>query len=124
MVGASLNTTGSLRVRATAVGADTALAQIVALVQQAQNSKAPGQRLADRAAFWLVLLALIGGALTFTAWYLGTGSVQTAFSAGGDAPEHDWKLSADDVAQVVFDLLGSSARSLPSRVEIRPSKPK
>jgi Cu2+-exporting ATPase len=78
VVGASLNTTGSLRVRATAVGADTALAQIVALVQQAQNSKAPGQRLADRAAFWLVLVALIGGALTFTAWYLGTGSVQTA----------------------------------------------
>ena len=52
------------------------------------------------------------------------GSVQTAFSAGGDAPEHDWKLSADDVAQVVFDLLGHSGRSLPSRVELRPSKPK
>ena len=47
------------------------------------------------------------------------GSVQTAFSAGGDAPEHDWKLSPDDVAQVVFDLLGHGARSLPSRVEIR-----
>lgn len=52
------------------------------------------------------------------------GSVQTGFSAGGDAPEHDWKLSPDDVAQVVFDLLGHSARSLPSRVEIRPSKPR
>ncbi len=52
------------------------------------------------------------------------GSVQTSFSAGGDAPEHDWKLSADDVAQVVFDLLGHSPRSLPSRVEIRPSKPR
>jgi Cu2+-exporting ATPase len=78
VVGASLNTSGTLRVRATAVGAGTALAQIVALVQQAQNSKAPGQRLADRAAFWLVLVALIGGVLTFTAWYLGTGSVQTA----------------------------------------------
>ena len=52
------------------------------------------------------------------------GSVQTGFSKGGDAPEHDWKLSADDVAQVVFDLLGHSARSLPSRVEIRPSRPK
>ena len=57
-----MNTTGTLRVRATKVGADTALAQIVALVQEAQNSKAPGQRLADRAAFWLVLVALIGGA--------------------------------------------------------------
>jgi 3-oxoacyl-[acyl-carrier protein] reductase len=52
------------------------------------------------------------------------GSVQTSFSSGGDSPEHDWKLSPDDVAQVVFDLLGHSARSLPSRVEIRPSKPK
>ena len=52
------------------------------------------------------------------------GSVQTAFSAGGDAPEHDWKLSPSDVAQVVFDLLGHSARSLPSRVEIRPSRPR
>jgi 3-oxoacyl-[acyl-carrier protein] reductase len=52
------------------------------------------------------------------------GSVQTAFSKGGDAPEHDWKLSPDDVAQVVFDLLAHNRRSLPSRVEIRPSRPK
>lgn len=52
------------------------------------------------------------------------GSVQTAFSPGGDAAGTEWKLSADDVAQVVFDLLGSSARSLPSRVELRPSRPK
>ena len=73
VIGASVNTTGTLRVRATKVGADTALAQIVALVQAAQNSKAPGQRLADRAAFWLVLVALIGGALTFAAW-LATGA--------------------------------------------------
>ena len=50
----------------------TALAQIVALVQEAQNSKAPGQRLADRAAFWLVFVALIGGSLTFAVWlFLG-----------------------------------------------------
>jgi Cu2+-exporting ATPase len=73
VIGASVNTTGTLRVQATKVGADTALAQIVALVQEAQNSKAPGQRLADRAAFWLVLVALIGGTLTFAAW-LATGS--------------------------------------------------
>src|SRR5205823_5646833 len=64
------NKNGTLRVRATKVGADTALAQIVKLVQEAQNSKAPGQRLADRAAFWLVLVALIGGALTLAAWLL------------------------------------------------------
>ncbi len=78
VIGASVNTTGVMRVRATAVGADTALAQIVKLVQEAQNSKAPGQRLADRAAFWLVLVALIGGTVTFLAWHLATGSVQTA----------------------------------------------
>ena len=70
VVGATINTTGSLRVRATKVGSDTALAQIVKLVQEAQNSKAPGQRLADRAAFWLVFVALIGGAGTFAAWTL------------------------------------------------------
>ena len=68
VIGATLNTTGTLRVRATKVGADSALAQIVRLVQEAQNSKAPGQRLADRAAFWLVLVALIGGSLTFVVW--------------------------------------------------------
>ena len=72
VIGATINKNGTLRVRATKVGADTALAQIVKLVQQAQNSKAPGQRLADRAAFWLVLVALVGGGLTFAAWALLT----------------------------------------------------
>jgi Cu2+-exporting ATPase len=70
VIGATINKNGTLRVRATKVGSDTALAQIVKLVQEAQNSKAPGQRLADRAAFWLVLVALIGGAATLVAWLL------------------------------------------------------
>jgi Cu2+-exporting ATPase len=70
VIGATINKNGTLRVRATKVGADTALAQIVELVQEAQNSKAPGQRLADRAAFWLVLVALVGGGATFAAWML------------------------------------------------------
>ena len=78
VIGASVNTTGTLRVRATKVGADTALAQIVALVQEAQNSKAPGQRLADRAAFWLVLVALIGGSATFLTWWLAGAGVPQA----------------------------------------------
>ncbi|MCZ3388042.1 MAG: heavy metal translocating P-type ATPase [Actinomycetia bacterium] len=78
VIGASVNTTGTLRVRATKVGSETALAQIVALVQQAQNSKAPGQRLADRAAFWLVLVALIGGTLTFVVWIASGAPVQEA----------------------------------------------
>ncbi len=78
VIGATVNTSGTLRVRASKVGADTALAQIVALVQQAQNSKAPGQRLADRAAFWLVLVALVGGIGTFLVWLAAGASVQTA----------------------------------------------
>jgi P-type Cu2+ transporter len=79
LIGATINKNGTLRARATAVGADTALAHIVALVQEAQSSKAPGQRLADRAAFWLVLVALVGGGLTFAVWYLVVGrDVQTA----------------------------------------------
>jgi 3-oxoacyl-[acyl-carrier protein] reductase len=49
------------------------------------------------------------------------GSVQTEFS--GRSETSDWKLSADDVAQVVVDLLAHPPRSLPSRVELRPSKP-
>jgi P-type Cu2+ transporter len=69
LVGATINKQGTLRARATAVGSDTALAQIVKLVQEAQNSKAPAQRLADRAAFWLVLVALIGGLGTFLVWF-------------------------------------------------------
>ncbi|WP_209916455.1 heavy metal translocating P-type ATPase [Mycolicibacterium lutetiense] len=78
VIGASINTTGTLHVRATKVGSDTVLAQIVQMVQEAQNSKAPGQRLADRAAFWLVLVALIGGAATFLVWWLVGAGVQTA----------------------------------------------
>jgi Cu2+-exporting ATPase len=73
LIGATINKNGTLRARASAVGSDTALAQIVKLVQEAQNSKAPGQRLADRAAFWLVLVALVGGLLTFSAWYVVVG---------------------------------------------------
>ena len=79
VTGATINVDGMLRVRATNVGNDTALAQIVKLVQEAQSSKAPGQRLADRAAFWLVLVALVGGALTLAAWLvLGDRSLAAA----------------------------------------------
>ncbi len=78
VIGASINTAGTLRVRASRVGDDTALAQIVALVQEAQNSKAPGQRLADRAAFWLVLVALVGGVGTFLVWLATGATVETA----------------------------------------------
>ncbi len=78
LIGATINTNGSLRARAVKVGSDTALAQIVKLVQEAQNSKAPGQRLADRAAFWLVLVALVGGGLTFAVWRLAGSTTSAA----------------------------------------------
>jgi Cu2+-exporting ATPase len=78
LIGGSINKNGVLRARTVRVGSDTALAQIVKLVQQAQNSKAPGQQLADRAAFWLVLVALIGGVGTLAAWLLAGASLQTA----------------------------------------------
>jgi Cu2+-exporting ATPase len=74
LVGATINKQGTLRAQATAVGSDTALAQIVKLVQEAQNSKAPAQRLADRAAFWLVLVALVGGLGTFFVWRFVAGA--------------------------------------------------
>ena len=74
LIGATINANGTLRARATAIGSDTALAQIVTLVQEAQNSKAPAQRLADRAAFWLVLVALSAGAITFLVWAAIVGS--------------------------------------------------
>ncbi len=69
VIGATINKSGSFRYGATKVGADTALAQIVKLVQEAQNSKAPAQLLADRAAQWLVLAAIATGLLTFAAWF-------------------------------------------------------
>jgi len=70
VVGGSINRTGAVTFRATKVGSDTALAQIVALVRTAQNSKAPAQRLADKAAQWLVILAVSAGVLTFALWYV------------------------------------------------------
>ena len=78
VVGATINANGTLRIRATKVGSETALAQIVKLVQEAQNSKAPGQRLADQAAFWLVFVALIGGGLTLLVWTLAGAAFTTA----------------------------------------------
>jgi Cu2+-exporting ATPase len=69
VIGATINKSGTFRYTATKVGADTALAQIVKLVQEAQNSKAPAQLLADRASQWLVLAAVVIGLLTFVVWF-------------------------------------------------------
>jgi Cu2+-exporting ATPase len=69
VIGATINKSGTFRYTATKVGADTALAQIVKLVQEAQNSKAPAQLLADRASQWLVLAAVLVGLLAFVIWF-------------------------------------------------------
>lgn len=69
VIGGSINQSGSITFRATKVGEDTALAQIVKMVETAQNSKAPGQKLADKWAKYLVFVAVGGGLLTFAVWY-------------------------------------------------------
>ena len=74
VIGATINKSGTFQYNATKVGADTALAQIVKLVQEAQNSKAPAQLLADRAAQWLVLAAIVTGLATFSVWYWALGA--------------------------------------------------
>ncbi|MEP7158522.1 MAG: heavy metal translocating P-type ATPase [Chloroflexota bacterium] len=70
VVGATLNTTGSFIFRATRVGRDTVLAQIVRLVEQAQGSKAPIQRLADAVTGWFVPLVLVLAVATFAIWLI------------------------------------------------------
>ena len=69
VAGATINTNGTFKYKATKVGSDTALAQIVKLVQEAQNSKAPSQLLADKAAQWLVVAAIAVGLTTFAVWF-------------------------------------------------------
>ena len=74
VVGATLNKMGSFQFRATKIGKDTALAQIVKLVQQAQNSKAPIQKLADNITGWFVPVILAIAITTFVVWFLAIGN--------------------------------------------------
>jgi Cu2+-exporting ATPase len=74
VIGGSINTTGSVKFKATKIGKDTALARIVRMVEEAQNSKAPGQRIADRFAKYLVITAVGSGLLVFIIWYFIVGS--------------------------------------------------
>lgn len=69
VIGATLNRTGSFKFRATKVGKETALAQIIKLVEEAQGSKAPIQRLADRIAGVFVPIVLVIAIMTFGLWY-------------------------------------------------------
>jgi Cu+-exporting ATPase len=78
VIGATINKTGSFKFRATRVGKDTFLAQIVKLVQQAQGSKAPIQRLADRVTGWFVPAVIAIAIATFIIWYNIMGNVTMA----------------------------------------------
>ena len=78
VIGATLNKTGSFKFRATRVGKDTFLAQIVKLVQQAQGSKAPIQRLADQVTAWFVPAVIGLAILTFIVWYNIMGNMTMA----------------------------------------------
>ena len=77
VIGGTVNQTGAFNFKATAIGANTALARIVQMVKNAQASKAPAQQLADRAGKYLVYIALAAGLITFVAWLLlgGQGAV-------------------------------------------------
>ena len=81
VIGATLNTNGSLTVEATRVGSDTALAQIVRLVDQAQGSRAEVQRLADRVSGVFVPVAIAISAFTLVAWLASGAAASEAFTA-------------------------------------------
>ncbi|HYM01881.1 MAG TPA: heavy metal translocating P-type ATPase [Stellaceae bacterium] len=81
VIGASLNGDGRLRVRVAAVGRDTALAKIIALVEGAQASKAPVQRLVDRVSAVFVPIVLAVALVTLVAWLVSGGAVETAIIA-------------------------------------------
>jgi P-type Cu+ transporter len=68
VIGATINRSGSIVFRANAVGTDTTLAQIIRLVEDAQGSKAPMQRLADQVSAWFVPVVIALAALTFAGW--------------------------------------------------------
>jgi Cu+-exporting ATPase len=89
VIGATMNGTGALVIRATRVGADTVLAQIVQLVAQAQRSRAPMQRMADKVAYWFVLAVLAVALVTFFAW-------------GWFGPEPSWTYAVLNAVSVLI----------------------
>ncbi len=74
VIGGSVNQTGTIQFKATQVGSETVLAHIIKLVETAQNSKAPGQRIADKAAGLLVIVAISSGLTAFLGWYAIAGA--------------------------------------------------
>lgn len=81
VVGATVNVSGRLVVRATRIGADTQVARIAAMVERAQSGKAPVQRLADRVSAVFVPIVIVIALGTLIVWWATTGDAQTAFTA-------------------------------------------
>ena len=78
VIGATINKTGSFKFKATRIGKDTVLAQIVQLVQEAQGSKAPIQRIADRVTGWFVPGVITIAIATFIVWFYATRNITLA----------------------------------------------
>lgn len=78
VIGGTVNGSGSLRIDIQQVGEQTALAGIMRLVEEAQKSQSRAQTLAQRAAFYLTIIAIIAGALTLLGWLVFTGSIPSA----------------------------------------------
>ena len=91
LIGATINQRGLLHMRATKVGADTMLASIINMVEQAQGSKAPIQRLADTISGIFVPFVLVIASLTFIAWAIVGNLAVTSMQAGGmSATNNPW----------------------------------
>jgi P-type Cu+ transporter len=81
VIGATINKTGLLTIQATRIGDETALSQIVKLVEEAQSSSAPVQRFADRVVKYFVPIIFTVAAISFSYWFITTGNFGTAFLA-------------------------------------------
>jgi len=148
VIGATINKTGLLKIKATKVGEDTALSQIVRLVEEAQASSAPVQKFADRVVAKFVPIVFSVAAISFTYWYLTTGfsaaffallavlliacpcalgiATPTAILAGvGKGAEYGVLLRSGEYVEkarklktVVFDKTGTLTKGEPSVTDI------
>ena len=80
LIGGSLNGDGSLEVKVKNIGKDSYLSKVIEMVEKAQSSKSKTQNLADKAAFWLTIIALAVGFSTLALWYLITGDFTYAIA--------------------------------------------
>ncbi len=122
VTGATVNVGGRLVVRATAVGADTRLAQMARLVEEAQEGKAEVQRLADRVAAWFVPAVIALAVVTFLGWTLLGGTVTQAFVASVAVLIIAQVLeSTRRVDTVVLDKTGTVTTGEMRVVDVRPA---